>query len=107
MINLRPNRLFACLLLAFICFATVTHRPALAQTQFQINTADLKILHILHLSNGDRLSGRIVAETEREVTLLNSTLGQIVVRKSDIRMREEVNIDAPQLGVSAQKTTNA
>jgi len=81
---------------------------SLQAQQFQIDTSDLKILHILHLANGDRVSGRIVAETEKEVTLLNAAIGQVVVRKQDIRMREEVNIEAPQLAApSARRQTNA
>lgn len=45
---------------------------------------------IIHLRNGDRLTGNISGETPTEVTLQTATLGKIVVPVGQILKREEV-----------------
>ncbi|HUS37464.1 MAG TPA: DUF481 domain-containing protein [Verrucomicrobiae bacterium] len=66
---------------------------------------------IIHLRNGDRLTGRINSETPTEVTLQTATLGKIVVPVGQILKREEVVATTATPGstntVAAVTTTNA
>src|SRR4051794_31368011 len=59
-----------------------------------VNAADV----IIHLRNGDRVTGKISGETATEVTLQSATLGKITVPVGQILKREEV---------LAASTTNA
>ena len=45
---------------------------------------------IIHLRNGDRVSGKITAETPTEVTLQSGSLGKIVIPVGQILKREEI-----------------
>jgi putative salt-induced outer membrane protein YdiY len=45
---------------------------------------------IIHLRNGDRVTGKIVAETPTEVTLQSGPLGKVIVPVGQILKREEV-----------------
>jgi putative salt-induced outer membrane protein YdiY len=66
---------------------------------------------IIHLRNGDRLTGKISGETATEVTLQTATLGKIVVPVGQILKREEVVATPSTPGstntVAAATTTNA
>src|ERR1051326_7672882 len=53
---------------------------------FAANAADL----IIHLRNGDRLTGKIVGESPTEVTLQTPTLGKITIPVGQILKREEI-----------------
>lgn len=65
---------------------------------------------IIHLRNGDRLTGKITGETPTEVTLQTATLGKILVPVGQILKREEP-VAAPPAGatntVAATTITNA
>jgi putative salt-induced outer membrane protein YdiY len=66
---------------------------------------------IIHLRNGDRLTGKISGETPTEVTLQTATLGKIVVPVGQILKREEVVATAAtgstNIVAAATTTTNA
>jgi putative salt-induced outer membrane protein YdiY len=53
---------------------------------FGVNAADV----IIHLRNGDRVTGKITGETPTEVTLQSPTLGKIIVPVGQILKRDEV-----------------
>lgn len=50
---------------------------------------------IIHLRNGDRVTGAIEAETATEVTIRSGTLGKIVIPVGEILRREGVTTPAP------------
>jgi putative salt-induced outer membrane protein len=59
---------------------------------------------ILHLRNGDRVSGEITAETDRRVTLKTPRLGKLRIDKAEIERREIPNLaasPAPRPAVAA------
>ena len=63
---------------------------------------------IIHLRNGDRVTGAITAESPTEVTLQSATLGKIVVPVGQILKREQVVATAPSTNtVATATTTNA
>lgn len=66
---------------------------------------------IIHLRNGDRLTGKIAGESPTEVTLQTATLGKILVPVGQILKREEVVATAaPSTStntVATTTTTNA
>src|SRR5688500_18575464 len=67
---------------------------------------------IIHLRNGDRVTGKITGETPTEGTLQSATLGKIIVPVGQILKREEVVATAPTTATSTNAvatttTTNA
>jgi putative salt-induced outer membrane protein YdiY len=77
-----------------------------AALAFGAHAADV----IIHLRNGDRLTGKITGETSTEVTLQTATLGKILVPVGQILKREEIVATAPAATtntVATAPTTNA
>src|SRR3954465_6494665 len=67
---------------------------------------------IIHLRNGDRVTGAILGETTGEVTLKSLSLGKIVIPVGQILKREEViapsaTANAATNAAAATTTTNA
>jgi putative salt-induced outer membrane protein YdiY len=63
---------------------------------------------IIHLRNGDRVTGAITAESPTEVTLQSATLGKIIVPVGQILKRDQVVAPAPSTNtVATATTTNA
>jgi hypothetical protein len=50
---------------------------------------------VLHLRNGDRLTGTILAETSSHLTLSNKVVGAVLIPLKDISRREGVMTNAP------------
>src|SRR5688572_27203286 len=60
---------------------------------------------IIHLRNGDRVTGAITAESPTEVTLQSATLGKIIVPVGQILKREQVVASAPSTNTVAATPT--
>jgi putative salt-induced outer membrane protein YdiY len=66
------------------------------------NAADV----IIHLRNGDRVTGHISGETPTEVTLQSGTLGKITIPVGQILKREEVAAASSTNAVASTNATN-
>jgi putative salt-induced outer membrane protein YdiY len=62
---------------------------------------------IIHLRNGDRVTGKISAETTTEVTLQSGALGKLVIPVGQILKREEIVAGASTNTVATTTSTNA
>src|SRR5690349_2088177 len=55
---------------------------------------------ILHLKNGDRITGEITTESTNSVTILHKTLGQLTFPTAEIAKREPATQPSLPTGVS-------
>lgn len=83
-------------LLAIVSLALLLSAPAVGQGV------------ILHLKNGDRISGRILSESTNSVRLTNNFLGSFEVPLGEISKREVIPVPAPATNapVIASTSTN-
>jgi putative salt-induced outer membrane protein YdiY len=81
-------------LLAIVSLALLLSAPAVGQGV------------ILHLKNGDRISGRIVSESTNSVRLTNNFLGSFEVPLGEISKREVVPAPAPATNAPVVATTS-